>query len=287
MTEQTCPFFNRGSPRDVETELKNERDFPATLLAMAGHDLRQPLQIITSAHDVLARALSDVEQREELARAEDATSQLGAMLGQLVEALQLHELARDERGKAVSLRPILHSLTSEFTERARLKNVTLSILQTRATVLSHSVLLTGMLRNLVRNAIDYTPPGGKVIVACRRCGPDLRIEVRDSGIGIRADILSRIFTAFERGDETSSDGLGLGLFIAKRAADLLNHRIEVRSAVGRGSYFAVVARAAVNPLSSLSRGQFVARRTMAAPRLSPISRADESSATKYSAACVP
>jgi K+-sensing histidine kinase KdpD len=68
-----------------------ESDFSSTLLAMAGHDLRQPLQLITSAHDVLAQTLAIEEQREELTRAAEATAQLASMLGQLVEALQLRE----------------------------------------------------------------------------------------------------------------------------------------------------------------------------------------------------
>jgi len=68
-------------------------DFLATLLAMAGHDLRQPLQMITSAHDVLGRIVHNDEQREELAQAGAATRRLADMLGQLVEALELHERA--------------------------------------------------------------------------------------------------------------------------------------------------------------------------------------------------
>jgi len=63
-------------------------DFLATLLAMAGHDLRQPLQMITSAHDVLGRIVHNDEQREELAQAGAATRRLADMLGQLVEALE-------------------------------------------------------------------------------------------------------------------------------------------------------------------------------------------------------
>src|SRR5216683_6902800 len=68
-----------------------DSDFSATLLAMAGHDLRQPLQVVTSAHDVLALTLDGEEQRQELTRARDATAQLAGMLGQLVEALQLRD----------------------------------------------------------------------------------------------------------------------------------------------------------------------------------------------------
>src|SRR5438128_10718528 len=84
-----------------------DRDFSAARLAMAGHDLRQPLQLITSAHDVLAPTLSRDEQRQELRRARDATAQLAGMLGQLVEALQLRERSDDDLHVPVPLRPIL------------------------------------------------------------------------------------------------------------------------------------------------------------------------------------
>jgi len=218
-----------------------ESDFSATLLAMAGHDLRQPLQVITSAHDVLAETLASEEQQEELSRAAAATKQLAGMLGQLVEALQLHQ--QSDGLLPVPLNPILEELTAEFAEAVRLKGITFLVSATRYAAFSHPVLLTGMLRNLIRNAIDYTPPGGGVFVSCRRSGTELRIEVRDTGVGIRANALSAIFQAFQRADESRTDGLGLGLFIVKHAADLLGHGVEVRSAEGRGSCFTVVASA--------------------------------------------
>ena len=221
-----------------------DNDFSATLLAMAGHDLRQPLQLITSAHDILAQTLVSEEQREELMRAENATAQLANMLGQLVEALQLHERSTDDLRLPVPLRPILEDFAVEFADMARLKGVTFLVTATRWSAFSHPVLLTGILRNLIRNAIDYTPPGGGVFVTPRRCGPELRIEVRDTGEGIRANKLSAIFKAFQRADESRMDGLGLGLFIVKHAADLLGHQVEVRTAEGRGSCFTVVTNAA-------------------------------------------
>ena len=220
-----------------------KRDFSATLLAMAGHDLRQPLQVITSAHDVLAQTLDDEEQREELTRAEDATTQLASMLGQLVEALQLRERSRDDLHLPVPLHPILTDLAAEFAGAARLRGITFLVTATRLTAFSHPVLLAGMLRNLIRNAIDYTPAGGGVFVTSRRSGAELRIEVRDTGVGIRANELSTIFQAFKRADQGRADGLGLGLFIVKHAADLLGHSVEVRSTENRGSCFSVVANA--------------------------------------------
>jgi two-component system, OmpR family, phosphate regulon sensor histidine kinase PhoR len=220
-----------------------DSDFAATLLAMAGHDLRQPLQVITSAHDVLARTLDSEERRDELMRAENATKQLANMLGQLVEALQLRERPDDDLHLPVGLGPILEALVAEFAEAARLKGITFLVTATRCVALSHPVLLTGILRNLIRNAIDYTPPGGGVFVTSRRYGTELRIEVRDTGVGIRASARSRIFGVFQRADASRTDGLGLGLFIVKRAADLLGHRVEVHSAEGRGSCFTVTADA--------------------------------------------
>ena len=249
--------------RDAE---QGDSDFSAILLAMAGHDLRQPLQVITSAHDVLAQTVDGEEQREELARAEDATAQLANMLDQLVEALQLRERSGDDLHHPVPLSPILDDLAAEFAEAARLKGITFLVTATRCAVLSHPVLLTGILRNLIRNAIDYTPPGGGVFVTSRRCGPELRIEVRDTGVGIRAIALSAIFRAFQRVDESRPDGLGLGLFIVKHAADLLGHGVEVRSIEGHGSCFTVVAN--------------VARYSAPAPiRLKPISWPGEPCAT--------
>src|SRR5712691_13113833 len=134
-----------------------DSDFSATLLAMAGHDLRQPLQVITSAHDVLAQLLDRDEQREELTQAKAAAAQLAIMLGQLVEALQLREQVAEDLYLAVPLQPIFEDLMEEFVEAARLEGVTFLVTATRSVVCSYPVLLTGILRNLIRNAIDYTP----------------------------------------------------------------------------------------------------------------------------------
>ena len=227
-------------------------DFFATLLAMAGHDLRQPLQVITSAHDVLARILHSDKQQEELARAVNATAQLGSMLGELVEALQLRERSGNHLHATVGLRPILDDLTAEFAEPARLKGIELRVIRTSAAVLSHPVLLSGILGNLMRNAIDYAPRGGRVFVGCRRRGAQIHLQIRDNGVGIPADELERIFRAFHRVDTTRPEGLGLGLFIVRHTADLLEHGVEVYSAVGRGSCFAVIANAATPGVAAIT-----------------------------------
>jgi hypothetical protein len=121
----------------------------------------------------------------------------------------------------------------------------LRIRPTRAVVMSNAVLLDCIVRNLVRNAIKYTPDSGRVLLACRRRGVDMRIDIYDTGIGMSADQLPRIFEALQRLDSTRADGLGLGLFVVRRAVELLGHRIEVSSTVRRGSRFSVLAKAAM------------------------------------------
>jgi two-component system, OmpR family, phosphate regulon sensor histidine kinase PhoR len=83
-------------------------------------------------------------------------------------------------------------------------------------------------------------------VGCRARRNETSIEVHDSGIGIPAPQLSKVFDAFHRIDSTRADGLGLGLFVVKQIADLLGHGINVRSKVGRGSCFAVRVSAAAD-----------------------------------------
>ena len=109
--------------------------------------------------------------------------------------------------------------------------------------LSDREMLATILRNLVSNAIKYTRRGG-ILIGCRRLGEALRIEVHDTGIGIPVHRLDEVFTDFYQLDP-KSEGLGLGLAIVRRTADMLGHRLSVRSIPSRGSCFALVLPRAV------------------------------------------
>jgi len=225
-------------------ELEQANDFYGVLLAMAGHDLRQPLQIIMSAHQRLAGLPHTAFGYECLRRGGFAISRLSEQLDLLIEALRLHEHSTSLQSAPVALAPILFRLRTDHDDLAIHKGITFRVRPTRIAVMSDAVLLEGVLRNLIRNAIKYTGPGGRVLVGCRHSGVLVKIEVHDSGIGIPSDKLSTIFQAFHQLDSSQADGLGLGLFVVRRAVDLLEHAIEVRSAEGRGSCFTVLAKAA-------------------------------------------
>jgi two-component system, OmpR family, phosphate regulon sensor histidine kinase PhoR len=219
-------------------------DLTVAVMAMASHDLRQPLQVIIGAHHVLARRLSGGEERTLLTLIEGAAMRLASTLDGLVETLRLADAPAREQHGPVSLHPILAGLALELTAAAELKGIELRVMPASAAISSHPVLLSGILRNLIRNAIEYTPRGGRVLVGCRRRGSEAHIEVHDTGAGFAIHELPRIFSAFHRADKTRTDGLGLGLFIVKRAAQYLGHRVEVRSGVNQGSCFVVVAKVA-------------------------------------------
>ena len=102
-------------------------------------------------------------------------------------------------------------------------------------------LLEQMIRNLLWNAVKYTPRG-KIVLGCRRRGDRLRLEVWDTGMGIPAEHLQSIFEEFHQVDNPARErglGLGLGLAIVQRIGTMLGHAIDVRSRVGKGSVFAV------------------------------------------------
>jgi signal transduction histidine kinase len=136
------------------------------------------------------------------------------------------------------LQGVMDGLYENWAPRARLKGLRLRARPSAAVVRSDERLLGTILGNFVGNAIKYTQKGG-VLVAARRRGDAIRIEVWDTGLGIPETQLEKIFESFYRLDGACSEGLGLGLAIARRTAELLDYEISVSSRLGKGSCFAV------------------------------------------------
>jgi two-component system phosphate regulon sensor histidine kinase PhoR len=216
-------------------------DFQAVLLAMAGHDLRQPLQTIQSSHDLLGIGVRTKSEQRLLQTGQHAINCLNGLLDQLLGAVRLYEHSKEAKLSPVPLEPLFRQACHENAEGALQKGIDIRVCPTGASVMSNAVLLSGILRNLVSNAIKYTEPNGQVLVGCRRSGQNVRIDVCDTGIGITGEQLSRIFEAFTRLDSTRCDGLGVGLFIVRRAIEVLGHRIDVSSVASRGSRFSIFA----------------------------------------------
>jgi signal transduction histidine kinase len=231
-------------------DLQRTSDFQAALLGMAGHDLRQPLQIIQSAYEWLGSRFDHTSDKHRLERGERAIARLTEQLDRLVSALRLYEHTQRMEILSVALAPLLSRIANENESDALDNAIEIRVHRTRSVVMSNPLLLEGILRNLVRNAVKYTEPGGQILIGSRRVKDDIRIDVYDTGVGIGPEYLPRIFEAFQRVDSTRADGLGIGLFVVRRAVQLLGHRVEVSSAPGRGSRFSVFARAEADALQA-------------------------------------
>src|ERR1700751_3248163 len=215
-------------------------NFEAVLLAIAGHDLRLPLQIIQSAHERLGYGVRTSSELRCLRSGQIAIDRLKEQLEQLLTAMRVQETKRRLELAPVRIQQVLRQACRENEHAALSKGISIHSVSSDATVLSDGLLLGAALRNLVSNAVKYTELGGRVLLGCRRSGSEIRIDVYDTGIGIPDEQIPRIFEAFTRLDAAHCEGLGIGLLIVRQALGILGHRIDVASIPGRGSRFSIL-----------------------------------------------
>jgi signal transduction histidine kinase len=215
------------------------REFQTTLVGMMGHDLRQSLHVIQGTYALLRSRLNDVPQQAWIDRGDRAITKLAEQLNSLVDAFYLAERTNALEISSIALGPLFWRLRHENEDGALQRGIDLRTVSTNACVASSPVLLSCILRNLLTNAIKYTEPGGRILIGCRRKGAEIRIDVYDTGIGIPENQLSRIFDSFTRLTPGRGEGLGIGLSIVRRALEVLGHRIDVCSVVGKGSLFSI------------------------------------------------
>ena len=210
-------------------------------LAAASHDLRQPLQTISLLHEVLAKKVKDETTLRLIRRLDETVSTMSSMLDTLLDINQLEAGIVRREMIDFPINMVLETLRTQFTFHAAAHRLGWRVVPSSASVRSDPRLLEQMVRNLLSNAVKYTDEG-KILLGCRRRGSTLRIEVWDTGLGIPEDQLQAIFEEFHQLDNPArerSKGLGLGLAIVERLADLLGHAVDVRSRPGKGSVFAV------------------------------------------------
>ena len=208
------------------------------LMAVAGHDLKQPLQVMVIAIDRIRSKLTDAKDRERLGLAIDAGMRMAEELDRLAETSVLQTGLGAPKLSRFPVSDIFQSIVHTWHLHAEAKGLRLVVLPSRAQIVSDPGMLRAIIGNLVGNAIKYTARG-RVLVGCRKHGNFLSIEVLDSGSGIPAEQLGAIFDAFHQ-IHPASEGLGLGLSIVRRTAEALGHPIALKSDLARGSHFTVL-----------------------------------------------
>lgn len=204
----------------------------------ASHDARQPLQAIGLLYDSIASSSSmDVHDRK-------ALEKIGANLHAIRNLFnRVLDISRIESGSVVSqiqpirLQDVFNALDAQLGEFAASKNLWLRFVPTPVTVLHDRDLLERMTVNIIHNALKFTEHGGVWVAYRHQRGV---LEIRDSGIGIAAEDQMHVFEEFHQLDNSArkrNEGMGLGLSIVRRLAELTHTRIGIRSQLGQGSVF--------------------------------------------------
>jgi PAS domain S-box-containing protein len=225
--------------KEAETLARAKDEF----LAMLGHELRNPLGAITNALVVL----NDLVTGDRAGRAIDIIDRQTAHLSRLVD--DLLDVARVTSGKielrseALDLRALAERSLDALADAARTGNHQMEIHGETVWVHGDPARLEQVIRNLLDNALKYTPAGGRVRLTVERAGAHAVLRVADTGAGIRADLLGRIFDLFVQEPQAldrARGGLGLGLTLVKRLVELHGGSVSATSAgPGLGSEFTV------------------------------------------------
>jgi signal transduction histidine kinase len=230
-------------------EAQNANKVKSMFLANTSHELRTPLNAIIGISSLI-----DTQALGPLANAQYANygrliqssgEHLLALINDLLEMSKIEAGRLDLREERVALGPAIADAVAIVALQARAKSIDLrtEIACADALVEADAKALRQILLNLLSNAIKFTPEGGTVsIAATLGTGGELLIRVADSGIGIPAEALERVFAPFERAhrDKRHIEGTGLGLSITRGLVMLHGGTIALKSTVGQGTVATVV-----------------------------------------------
>ncbi|MDB5595521.1 MAG: histidine kinase [Hyphomicrobiales bacterium] len=216
-------------------------------LAAVGHDLQQPLHAARLFVATLKQQIVGVESASVvpenaaflLSSADGALRTTEQLLDGLLEISAIDSRVARANITTFPIADVLGPLAIEFAAIASAKKLALRFVPSSAQVRSDPRLLRRLLQNLIANAVRYTSTG-RVLLGCRRRGAMLCVEVWDTGVGIEADQIEPIFREFYRPPHQAESGMGLGLAIAQRTAQLIGANMSVQSLPGQGSCFTVM-----------------------------------------------
>ncbi|TLS76233.1 response regulator [Mariprofundus erugo] len=257
-TEELQTSNARLRAREVELEIINEELMQASeaknqFLANTSHELRTPLNAIIGFSELMGNPrLGALNEKQK--RYVDNIHGSGKRLLKIIN--DLLDISRIEAGMMVveehlfSPAEVAEQVLAEMTPLARVKQLTLSLEQQedmQELVRTDRGKLHQMMVNLVGNAIKFTPEGGSVELSMRILAPEgsvkeLLVDVKDTGIGISAEDMEKIFEPFVQargGLARAYEGTGLGLALTRRQARLLGGDVSATSEVGEGSIFTI------------------------------------------------
>lgn len=229
----------------LETAIAREREVETMrrdLISAVSHDLRTPLASLRAMIEAIDEGVVEdpATLRRYAGEMRRSIVSVSEMVDDLFELAQLDTGAIEAERERARLEDVVHSALAAVELQAGAKGLVVEADLREAGDVPCSPRLVRVLQNLLQNAVRHTPADGSVRIVADRTPEGLRVAVEDTGEGIGADDLARVFDPFWRADPArTGDGAGLGLALAKRIVEALGGRIEAQSAPAHGSRFAV------------------------------------------------
>jgi signal transduction histidine kinase/CheY-like chemotaxis protein len=215
-----------------------------TFLASVSHDLLQPLHATRLTLSVLNDKTNASADLELLGQADRSLAMLEDIIKTLLDLSKLDAGVSKPDIRGVAIAGLIDELFAEFAPAAANRGLILRRRGSKSNVYNvytDPLLLRRILQNLLSNAIRYTRKGG-VLLCCKEQGGFLRIDIADTGPGIKHERRAAIFKEFQRDDHGigKEPGFGLGLAIVRRLALAMGHQIKLWSRLGFGSVFSIL-----------------------------------------------
>jgi len=208
----------------VERTIERERRFTGD----ASHELRTPLAGLRIQAQLALRTGDEAQRRHALQQLLTGIDRSTHIVRQLLALARLDPSQTSEACHTQALRPLLQEQLEHLRPLAKQKSIELTVVDGEAKACVDRDMLAILLRNLLDNAIRYTPTGGRVQVACSTTPDSPTIEVADSGPGIPMDQRARVLERFHRGEQKQESGCGLGLSIVQRVAEIHQASLELK-----------------------------------------------------------
>jgi PAS domain S-box-containing protein len=222
------------------------------IMAVLAHDLRNPMQAIFGAAAMLTVTVEEEKRRRQVAIIQRATQGMERLVTDLLDMARIDSGAFSIETKPVDVAALIRQVIDLCESQAAARNVALRAEFSDAPpgIEADPGRLFQLLSNLLGNALKFSPPNTAVVVRAAASSRGVEVSVADSGIGIPAENLPRIFDRFWQGGGQSRAGVGLGLAICKGIVDAHGGRIWATSEVGRGTTFIFEIP---QPLGSITR----------------------------------
>jgi signal transduction histidine kinase len=223
-------------------ELRVATEAQSKYLSFLSHDLRGGLNGVFLMIEVLKRELATeprlAETVEDLDVMRRSLLETVGTMDRFLHAERFRKGKVQVRPATVNLRNILMEAVAHFSYQAKEKSIKATVdAPADCTVVSDRELLTLIFQNVISNALKYTDRGGEVAITARGKPNGCLVSVRDTGPGIAPEKLNELFAPFARGETYGQPGVGLGLSIARQAAEYLQAKLWAESKPGEGSTF--------------------------------------------------